>query len=151
MEIATLAAGCFWGVEAAFEKIKGIEKTTVGYTGGKTKNPTYEQVCTNKTGHAEAIQIMYNPEEIKYDQILEIFWTIHDPTQLNRQGPDIGTQYKSVIFYHNEQQKIIAEKLKDKLEKSKKYKKPIVTEITPVKKFYPAEEYHQQYLKKRQM
>jgi len=147
MEIATLAAGCFWGVEAAFEKIKGIEKTTVGYTGGKTKNPTYEQVCTNKTGHAEAIQIMYNPEEIKYDQILEIFWTIHDPTQLNRQGPDIGTQYRSAIFYHSEEQKKIAEQSKEN--KQKQYNKKIVTEIIPAQEFYPAEEYHQKYLEKQ--
>ena len=147
MEIATLAAGCFWGVEAAFEKIKGIEKTTVGYTGGKTKNPTYEQVCTNKTGHAEAIQIMYNPEEIKYDQILEIFWTIHDPTQLNRQGPDIGTQYRSAIFYHSEEQKKIAEQSKEN--KQKQYNNKIVTEIIPAQEFYPAEEYHQKYLEKQ--
>jgi len=147
MEIATLAAGCFWGVEAAFEKIKGIEKTTVGYTGGKTKNPTYEQVCTNKTGHAEAIQIMYNPEEIKYDQILEIFWTIHDPTQLNRQGPDIGTQYRSAIFYHSEEQKKIAEQSKEN--KQKQYNKKIVTENYTSQEFYPAEEYHQKYLEKQ--
>ena len=147
MEIATLAAGCFWGVEAAFKKIKGIEKTTVGYTGGKTKNPTYEQVCTNKTGHAEAIQLMYNPEEIKYYQILEIFWSIHDPTKLNRQGSDIGTQYRSAIFYHSEEQKKIAEQSKEN--KQKQYNKKIVTEIIPAQEFYPAEEYHQKYLEKQ--
>jgi len=147
MEIATFAAGCFWGVEAAFQKIKGITKTTVGYTGGKTKNPTYEQVCTNKTGHAEAIQIMYNPEQIKYDRILETFWSIHDPTQLNRQGPDIGTQYRSAIFYHSEEQKKIAEQSKES--KQKQYNKKIVTEIIPAQEFYPAEEYHQKYLEKQ--
>jgi len=147
MEIATFAAGCFWGVEAAFQKIKGITKTTVGYTGGKTKSPTYEQVCTNKTGHAEAIQIMYNPAEIKYDRILEIFWSTHDPTQLNRQGPDIGTQYRSAIFYHSEEQKKIAEQSKES--KQKQYNKKIVTEIIPAQEFYPAEEYHQKYLEKQ--
>ena len=147
MEIATFAAGCFWGVEAAFQKIKGITKTTVGYTGGKTKNPTYEQVCTNKTGHAEAIQIMYNPEQIKYDRILEIFSNIHNPTQLNRQGPDIGTQYRSAIFYHSEEQKKIAEQSKES--KQKQYNKKIVTEIIPAQEFYPAEEYHQKYLEKQ--
>ncbi len=147
MEIATFAAGCFWGVEAAFQKIKGITKTTVGYTGGKTKNPTYEQVCTNKTGHAEAIQIMYNPEQIKYDRILETFWSIHDPTQLNRQGPDIGTQYRSAIFHHSEEQKKIAEQSKES--KQKQYNKKIVTEIIPAQEFYPAEEYHQKYLEKQ--
>ena len=147
MEIATFAAGCFWGVEAEFQKIKGITKTTVGYTGGKTKNPTYEQVCTNKTGHAEAIQIMYNPEQIKYDRILEIFWNIHNPTQLNRQGPDIGTQYRSAIFYHSEEQKKIAEQSKES--KQKQYNKKIVTEIIPAQEFYPAKEYHQKYLEKQ--
>ena len=147
MKKATFAAGCFWRVETVFEKTKGVKKTTVGYTGGKTKNPTYEQVCTNKTGHAEAIQIMYNPEEIKYDRILEIFWNIHNPTQLNRQGPDIGTQYRSAIFYHSEEQKKIAEQSKES--KQKQYNKKIVTEVIPAKEFYPAEEYHQKYLEKQ--
>ena len=148
MEKATFAAGCFWGVEAAFQKIKGVEKTIVGYTGGKTINPTYEQVCTDKTGHAEAIQITYNPEKISYEQLLETFWKIHDPTQHNRQGPDIGSQYRSAIFYHNDKQKRIAEKSKKKLDGSNKFSKPIATEITEAKTFYRAEEYHQKYFKK---
>ena len=147
MEKATFAAGCFWGIEAAFEKIKGVEKTTVGYIGGKTKNPTYEQVCTDKTGHAEAVQIIYNPEQITYEQLLETFWIIHDPTQINRQGPDIGTQYRSAIFYHSQEQKQITEQSKKQKEKDLGVK--IQTEITAAKEFYPAEEYHQKYLKKQ--
>ena len=147
MEKATFAAGCFWGVEAVFERTDGVEKTTVGYTGGKTKNPTYEQVCTGKTGHAEAVQIIYNPKIITYEQLLETFWMIHDPTQKNRQGPDIGTQYRSAIFYHNQEQKHIAEGSKKQKEKYLGVK--IQTEITLAKEFYPAEEYHQKYLKKQ--
>ena len=147
MEKATFAAGCFWGVEAAFERIRGVEKTTVGYTGGKTKNPTYEQVCVGKTGHAEAVQIIYNSKIITYEQLLEKFWMIHDPTQKNRQGPDIGTQYRSAIFYQNQEQKEIARQSKKQKEKSLGVK--IQTEITPLKEFYPAEEYHQKYLKKQ--
>jgi len=147
MENATFAAGCFWGVEANFQKINGIKKTTVGYMGGATKNPKYEQVCKGKTGHAEVIQIGYDPEEIKYEKLLEIFWDIHDPTQLNRQGLDIGTQYRSIIFYHNETQKKLAVESKQK--QQQKTDKKIVTEITPIKEFYPAEEYHQKYLEKR--
>ena len=147
MEKATFAAGCFWEVETVFERLEGVEKTTVGYTGGKIKNPTYEQVCTDKTGHAEAVQIIYNPKIITYEQLLETFWMIHDPTQKNRQGPDIGTQYRSAIFYHNQEQKQIAEKSKKQKEKDLGIK--IQTEITPAKKFYPAEEYHQKYLKKQ--
>jgi len=148
MEKATLGAGCFWGVEVAFQKIKGVTKTTVGYMGGITKNPTYEDVCTDKTGHAEVVQLEYDPKKISYEEILEIFWDLHDPTQINRQGVDIGTQYRSVIFYHDENQRIKAENSKIKKEKSGKYKKPIVTEIKPAKEFYKAEEYHQNYLKK---
>jgi len=144
MEKATFGAGCFWHVEAAFQKVKGVTSTTVGYTGGKLRSPTYEDVCTDKTEHAEVVQITYDPSKVSYEKLLEIFWNIHDPTQLNRQGPDTGTQYRSVIFYHNEQQKKIAEESKKKL----KYKKPIVTEITKAKEFYPAEEYHQKYLEK---
>ena len=147
MEKATFGAGCFWGVEAKFQKIKGLKQTIVGYTGGKTKNPTYEQVCTDKTGHAEAIQIAYNPKEITYEQILEKFWDIHDPTQLNRQGPDIGTQYRSVIFYHNKEQKQKAEQ--SKIRQQHKYNKKITTKIEPAVEFYPAEEYHQKYLEKQ--
>lgn len=147
MEKATFAAGCFWGVQSKFDEIKGVVKTTVGYTGGKTKNPTYEQVCTDKTGHAEAVEIIYNPKETSFDKLLETFWTIHDPTQKNRQGPDIGTQYRTAIFYHNQEQKKIAEESKNKKEKELGLK--IQTEITPAKEFYQAEEYHQKYLKKQ--
>jgi len=147
MEKATFAAGCFWGVDTVFERTEGVEKTTVGYTGGKTKNPTYEQVCTGKTGHAEAVQIIYNPKIITYEQLLETFWMIHDPTQKNRQGPDIGTQYRSAIFYHNQEQKHMAEESKKQKEKYLEVK--IQTEITLAKEFYPAEEYHQKYLKKQ--
>lgn len=149
MEKATFGAGCYWGVEASFQKIKGINSTRVGYMGGKTKNPTYEQVCTDETGHAEVVQIKYNPSVVSYDKLLEVFWSTHDPTQLNRQGPDIGTQYRSVIFYHSEEQKQIAEKSKQK--QLEKYNKEIVTEITPAKEFFSAEEYHQKYLEKNKL
>ena len=147
MEKVTFAAGCFWGVEEVFERTEGVEKTTVGYAGGNTKNPTYEQVCTGKTGYAEAVQIIYNPNIITYKQLLEIFWMIHDPTQKNRQGPDIGTQYRSAIFYHNSEQKKRAEQSKKQKEKDLCIK--IQTEITPAKEIYPAEEYHQKYIKKQ--
>jgi peptide-methionine (S)-S-oxide reductase len=146
MEKATFGAGCFWGVEDSFQKIKGVISTTVGYMGGKTKNPTYEEVCTDTTGHVEVVQIIYDPLIVSYKKLLEIFWNIHDPTQLNRQGPDIGSQYRSVIFYHSEEQKKISEKSKQN--QLRKYKKEIVTEITPANEFYPAEEYHQKYLEK---
>jgi peptide-methionine (S)-S-oxide reductase len=136
MENATFAAGCFWGVEEKFSNIKGVIKTQVGYTGGKTTNPTYKDVCTDKTGHAEAVQIQYNPDIVSYEQLLETFWNIHDPTQKNRQGPDIGSQYRSAIFYHNNKQKKLAEKSKEKIKKSNKYKNRIVTEIKPVSIFY---------------
>ena len=149
MRKVTFAAGCFWGVEAVFERTGGVEKTTVGYTGGKIKNPTYEQVCTGKTGHAEALQIIYNPKIITYEQLLETFWMTHDPTQKNRQGPDIGTQYRSAIFYHDKEQKQKAERSKKQKEKELGIK--IQTEITPAKEFYPAEEYHQKYLKKQDL
>lgn len=147
MQKATFAAGCFWHVEEAFREIKGVISTTVGYTGGKMKNPTYEEVCTDETGHAEAVQIEYDPKIVPYEKLLDAFWTIHDPTQKNRQGPDEGTQYRSAIFYHTEEQKKIAEKsLK---EEQKKYEEKIATEITKATVFYPAEEYHQKYLMKR--
>jgi len=146
MQKATFAAGCFWGVEAAFQKIKGVRDTKVGYSGGRTKNPTYEKVCTNKTGHAEVIQITYDPKEVNYERLLEVFWEIHDPTQLNRQGPDVGTQYRSAIFYHNEEQKNIAEVSKSN--QQQKYDKKITTEISPIKDFYLAEKYHQKYFEK---
>ncbi|UCH71527.1 MAG: peptide-methionine (S)-S-oxide reductase MsrA [Thermoplasmatales archaeon] len=148
IEIATFGAGCFWGVEASFEKIKGVTKTTVGYMGGNFKNPTYEDVCTDKTGHAEVTQVEFDNIIVSYDELLDVFWNIHDPTQKNRQGVDIGSQYRSVIFYHNKNQKNTAEKSKTRLTELKKYKKPIVTEITEAKEFYKAEEYHQDYLKK---
>jgi len=149
VEKATFGAGCFWGVEEAFRKIKGVTKTTVGYMGGTFKNPTYGDVCTDKTGHAEVVQIEYDPKKISYEKLLETFWELHDPTQLNRQGPDFGTQYKSIIFYHDENQRKLAEVAKDKLMKSKKYSKPIVTEIKKAVEFYRAEEYHQKYLQKK--
>lgn len=149
LEKAVFAAGCFWEVEETFRKLPGVISTQVGYTGGKTQNPTYEDVCTDTTGHAEALEITYNPEKITYKELLEIFWNNHNPTTLNRQGPDIGTQYRSAIFYHSDAQKNEAEKSKLQLEKSGKYKNPIVTQIVPAGEFYPAEEYHQKYLMKK--
>lgn len=146
MELATFGAGCFWGVEDAFMKLKGVKETAAGFMGGKTKNPTYKEVCTDKTGHAEVVQVKFDPKEIPYEKLLEIFWSIHDPTQFNRQGPDTGSQYRSVIFYHNENQKKLAEKSKEK--ESAKYPKPIATEIVPASEFYRAEEYHQKYHQK---
>jgi len=148
-EFATLAAGCFWGVEAAFRQLRGVIGTRVGYTGGNLKKPTYEQVCTDRTGHAEAIEIEFNPELITYDQLLEAFWGLHDPTQLNRQGPDWGSQYRSAIFAHSDAQRQMAEASKTRLEQSGRFSRPVVTQIEPAGEFYPAEEYHQQYLEKR--
>ncbi|HPA49377.1 MAG TPA: peptide-methionine (S)-S-oxide reductase MsrA [Methanofastidiosum sp.] len=148
MEKATFAAGCFWGVESAFCQVEGVISTTVGYSGGNTKNPTYEEVCTDKTGHAESVLIEFNPELITYEKLLELFWSIHDPTTLNRQGPDIGSQYRSIVFYHSEEQKNMAIYIKDKLEKSKRFSRKIVTEIIPSTVFYKAEEYHQKYFQK---
>jgi len=147
-EKATFGAGCFWGVEARFIKVEGVIDAVSGYSGGITDNPTYKQVCTNKTGHAEVVQVTYDPSIVSYEDLLEIFWNIHNPTTLNRQGWDIGTQYRSVVFYHNEEQKEKALRLKEKLDKSGKYRKPIVTEIVPLNKFYRAEEYHQRYYEK---
>jgi len=143
LEKASFAAGCFWGVQAAFDKIKGVVKTTVGYTGGNLKNPSYEDVCSNKTGHAEAILAEFNSKIVSYEKLLEIFWKIHDPTTLNKQGLDIGTQYRSAIFYFNDEQRILASNSKDK--EGKKYKNKIVTQIVKAKEFYPAEDYHQKY------
>jgi peptide-methionine (S)-S-oxide reductase len=148
IETATFGAGCFWGVEASFQKIKGVTKTTVGYMGGNLKNPTYEAVCKNKTGPAEVTQVEFDNSLISYEELLNVFWNIHDPTQKNRQGVDIGPQYRSVIFYHTLEQKSIAEKLKARLTELKKYKNPVLTEITEAKEFYKAEEYHQNYLNK---
>ncbi|MFW6129163.1 MAG: bifunctional methionine sulfoxide reductase B/A protein [Candidatus Aminicenantaceae bacterium] len=146
---AIFAAGCFWGVEHKFRQVEGVKATEVGYTGGKTKNPTYRQVCSSKTGHAEAIRIDYNPLQVSYQELLKTFFNIHDPTQLNRQGPDVGTQYRSAIFYLNEEQKTAAKKMVAELKKSGRYNKPIVTQIVPASEFYRAEEYHQQYFEKR--
>ncbi len=149
MEQATFAAGCFWGVELAFQRVPGVKRTRVGYTGGHVDGPTYEMVCTGSTGHAEAVRVEYDPEQVSYEQLLEVFWNKHDPTQLNRQGPDIGTQYRSAIFYHNAAQKEAAEKSRDALQNSARYNRPVVTEIVPAGPFYEAEEYHQRYLEKR--
>ena len=144
-ELATFGGGCFWCIEAVLQRIEGVLSVTSGYSGGSEPEPTYEDVCTDETGHAEVVQINYDPKKIKYEQLLDVFWSIHYSTQLNRQGPDTGTQYRSVIFYHNEQQKKLAEESKKKL----KYKKPVVTEIVKAKEFYKAEEYHQRYLQKK--
>jgi len=146
---ATFGAGCFWGVEAAFRKTPGVTDTAVGYAGGTVENPTYEQVCTDKTGHAEVVQVEYDPEKVSYEQLLDVFWSSHDPTQLNRQGPDVGRQYRSVIFFHDDAQRAAAEKSKAALESSGKHSRPIVTEIEPAPTFHRAEDYHQRYLEKR--
>lgn len=149
-QFATFGAGCFWGVEEAFRTCEGVVSTRAGYAGGSVKNPTYEQVCTDETGHAEVVQVEFNPKIISYEKLLRIFWDNHNPTQLNRQGWDVGKQYRSVIFYHDEKQKIAAEKSKKELEKSKKWgEKKIVTSIEPAPIFYEAEEYHQKYLMKK--
>ena len=145
MEIATFGNGCFWCTEAIFQDLKGVEKVVSGYAGGEVKNPTYEQICSGNTGHAEVLQITYNPDEISYDELLQVFWATHDPTTLNRQGNDIGTQYRSVVFYHNEEQKALAENYKKKLDVSGAYSNPIVTLVEPMAEFYPAEDYHQNY------
>ncbi len=148
MELATFGSGCFWCTEAVFQRIKGVEKVVSGYSGGNVENPTYRQVCGGGTGHAEAVQIEFDPLQITYPEILEIFWKTHDPTTMDRQGNDVGPQYRSVIFYHNEEQKRLAEEYKKKLDEAHIWEDPIVTEIVPFKKFYPAEDYHQDYLRK---
>lgn len=145
MAIATFAAGCFWGVEAKFQQVPGVEVTRVGYVGGEMPEPSYQDVCSDQTGHAEAVQIGYDPERVSYRQLLEIFFSLHNPTELNRQGPDIGTQYRSAIFYHTEEQKQTAEAIMDELNKSGKFSSRIVTALIPVSTFWPAEEYHQSY------
>lgn len=148
MEKATFGAGCFWGIEASFRKIEGVASTTVGYAGGSFKDPTYKDVCSGKTGHAEVVQVEYDPSKVSYEELLRVFWNIHDPTTLNRQGPDIGTQYRSAVFFHNPEQEAAATASKQKLQSSGRYQKSIETEITPASEFYRAEDYHQQYFEK---
>ena len=148
MDKATFGAGCFWGVEEAFRQVKGVASTAVGYMGGSLSNPTYEDVCTDRTGHAEVVQVEYDPAEVSYEQLLERFWQIHDPTTLNRQGPDFGTQYRSVVFYHTPEQRATAEARKQDLQQSGRFARQIVTEILPASTFWRAEEYHQRYLAK---
>ncbi|MBS3807148.1 MAG: peptide-methionine (S)-S-oxide reductase MsrA [Bacteroidales bacterium] len=147
MKTATLGAGCFWCVEAIFQKLKGVKKVTSGYAGGQIKNPSYKEVTRGNTGHAESVQIQYDPDEIGFEKILEVFWKTHDPTTLNRQGADIGPQYRSVIFYHDQEQKRIAEESKKKMDRSGTFNDPIVTAIEPYKNFYVAEDYHQDFYK----
>jgi peptide-methionine (S)-S-oxide reductase len=149
MAKATFAAGCFWGVEDGFRQLKGVQSATVGFTGGTTKNPTYKDVCTGRTGHAEAVEVEFDPAQVSYLQLLAAFWQMHDPTTMNRQGPDVGTQYRSAIYFHDAEQEAEARSSKDILEKQKIFKRPIVTEIAPASKFYRAEEYHQQYFEKQ--
>jgi len=149
MEKATFGAGCFWGVEATFRSIPGVISTLVGYCGGKTDNPTYKDVCTDTTGHAEVVEITFDPAQLTYEQLLDAFWKLHDPTTPNRQGLDVGSQYRSVIFFHSPTQEAAARAAKERLEKSGKYRKPVVTQIVPAAAFYKAEEYHQRYLEKR--
>jgi peptide-methionine (S)-S-oxide reductase len=149
MAKAIFAAGCFWGVEARFRQISGVISTRVGYTGGQTTNPTYKDVCTDRTGHAEAVEVEYDPAKVSYNQLLKVFWENHDPTQVNRQGPDWGTQYRSAIFFTTPEQEVQAKASKALLEQSGAYGKPIATQIVPAGPFYEAEDYHQQYLEKR--
>ena len=145
LQVATFGNGCFWCTEAIFQRLNGVEKVVSGYTGGKVKNPTYKEVCSGLTGHAEVIQITYDPKKISFDELLEVFWKTHDPTTLNRQGADEGTQYRSAVFYHNEEQKQLATEYRKKLDASGAFDNPIVTEITASTEFYPAEDYHQNY------
>lgn len=146
---ATFAAGCFWGVEVEFRNVDGVVDVAVGYTGGHTDNPTYKEVCSDRTGHAEAVEVIYDPERVSYEELLEVFWNAHDPTQVNRQGPDVGSQYRSAIFVHDDEQKAGALASRDRLEAEGRFKRPIATEITPATTFWRAEEYHQRYLQKR--
>jgi len=149
METATFGAGCFWGVEETFRQVPGVLDTAVGYLGGHAQNPTYQDVCTDETGHAEVVQVTYDPAKVSYDQLLNTFWESHDPTTLNRQGPDVGTQYRSAIFFHSPEQERLARASKEKMQASGRFRRPIVTEITPASTFYRAEDYHQKYLAKR--
>ena len=148
-ERATFGAGCFWGIEAAFRRVPGVIETAVGYSGGHMRNPSYKDVCTDETGHAEVVEVTFDPAKISYEQVLDVFWKIHDPTQVNRQGPDFGAQYRTAIFFHSAEQEAAAKKSKAALEASGKFRRPIATEITAAGTFYRAEEYHQRYLEKR--
>jgi peptide methionine sulfoxide reductase msrA/msrB len=148
-ELATFAAGCFWGVEAAFAKVDGVLETQVGYTGGQKLEPTYEEVCTDRTGHAEAVQVTFDPAKVSFAELLDVFWSAHDPTTVDRQGPDVGSQYRSAIFFHNAEQEKIAEALVKEVDQSKVFRRKIVTQIVPAEKFYTAEEYHQKYFARR--
>ncbi|MGZ5021059.1 MAG: peptide-methionine (S)-S-oxide reductase MsrA [Chthoniobacterales bacterium] len=148
-ERAMFGAGCFWGVEATFRNIKGVTDVAVGYAGGTKENPTYDDVCTDETGHAEVVEVQFDPAQVSYETLLNVFWSNHDPTTLNRQGPDVGTQYRSVIFYYTPEQQAAAEQSKAEMDKSGKFRRPIVTQIEPAPKFYRGEEYHQRYLEKR--
>ena len=149
MKKATFGAGCFWGVESAFRKLDGVTETAVGYAGGTTRDPSYEDVCTGRTGHAEVVEVAYDPDRVSYEDLLDLFWGIHDPTTLNRQGPDIGTQYRSAIFFHDTEQEALAKQSLEHLQRSDRFARDIVTEITPAPDFYRAEEYHQGYFEKR--
>jgi peptide-methionine (S)-S-oxide reductase len=149
VEKATFGVGCFWGPEETFRKVDGVTSTSVGYMGGSLENPTYEEVCTGRTGHAEVVDVEFDPSRIAYEELLQVFWACHDPTTLNRQGPDFGTQYRSVLFFYGPEQEAAARAAKEKLERSGRYRREIVTEITPASTYYPAEEYHQRYVEKR--
>jgi peptide-methionine (S)-S-oxide reductase len=151
LQKATFAAGCFWHVEDSFRKVPGVVSTAVGFEGGILDNPSYKEVCTDKTGHAEVVEVTYDPARVSYGELLNVFWSIHDPTTMNRQGPDMGTQYRSAIFYHGKEQEAEARASKEMQEKSGKYKRPIVTQIVPASKFWKAEEYHQQYFEKNNL
>ncbi|MDI9609448.1 MAG: peptide-methionine (S)-S-oxide reductase MsrA [Candidatus Verstraetearchaeota archaeon] len=148
IEVATFGMGCFWGAEHVFSKVDGVLSTAVGYMGGDYENPTYKDVCTGKTGHAEVVQVLYDPDRVSYEQLLKVFWENHDPTTLDRQGPDVGSQYRSVIFYHTPAQREAALKMKEQFDRSGRFKRPVVTEISPASKFYRAEEYHQKYFER---
>lgn len=150
-QLATFGAGCFWGIEETYRNIPGVLDTAVGYMGGKKSNPTYREVCTDRTGHAEVVQVTYDPAQVSYEDLLRVFWTNHNPTTKNRQGPDVGSQYRSAVFFHTPEQEAAARASKDELERTRAFHKPIVTEITAAPTFYPAEDYHQQYLAKRGM
>jgi peptide-methionine (S)-S-oxide reductase len=151
MEKATFGAGCFWGVEAAFQQVKGVTSTAVGYSGGTFPNATYKDVCSGRTGHAEVVQVAYDPAQVSYNELLSVFWENHDPTQMNRQGPDVGSQYRSAIFFHTPEQEAAARASKEALQRSGRFQRPIATEITPASEFWRAEDYHQRYLEKRGM